>query len=143
MSSETLVKRIRDLAGEKDISFAQLERTLDFSNGSIARWDKSSPSVDKIDKVAKYFNVSLDYLLCKTNIRGCYDLSAYLTDKEEKDVAKTMRKLKQQLMSEQCLMFDGEVLDEETAQLLLEAIEQQERTVKVINRKYTRKDYRK
>lgn len=143
MSSETLVKRIRDLAGEKDISFAQLERTLDFSNGSIARWDKSSPSVDKIDKVAKYFNVSLDYLLCKTNIRGCYDLSAYLTDKEEKDVAKTMRKLKQQLMSEQGLMFDGEVLDEETAQLLLEAIEQQERTVKVINRKYTRKDYRK
>lgn len=40
-------------------------------------------------------------------------------------------------------MFDGEILDEETAQLLLEAIEQQERMVKVINRKYTRKDYRK
>ena len=85
----------------------------------------------------------MDYLLCKTDHRGYYDPSMYLTDKEEKDVAKTMRKLKQQLMSEQGLMFDGEVLDEETAQLLLEAIEQQERTVKVINRKYTRKDYRK
>lgn len=143
MSAETLVKRIKDLAYEKDISFAQLERSLDFSNGSIARWDKSSPSVDKVDKVAKYFNVALDYLLCKTDRRGYYDPNIYLTDKEEKDVAKTMRKLKQQLMSEQGLMFDGEVLDEETAQLLLEAIEQQERTVKVINRKYTRKDYRK
>ncbi len=58
-------------------------------------------------------------------------------------MAKRFGKIKEQLMSEQGLMFDGEILDEETAQLLLEAIEQQERMVKVINRKYTRKDYRK
>lgn len=139
----SIVQRMRDLADEKGASLAQIERALDFGNGTLARWDKSSPSVDKVDKVAKYFNVSLDYLLGKTDRKECYDPNLYLTDKEEKDVAKTMRKLKQQLMSEQGLMFDGEVLDEETAQLLLEAIEQQERTVKVINRKYTRKDYRK
>ena len=139
----SIVQRMRDLADEKGTSLAQVERALDFGNGTLARWDKTSPSVDKVDRVAKHFNVSLDYLLGKTDRKECYDPNMYLTDKEEKDVAKTMRKLKQQLMSEQGLMFDGEVLDEETAQLLLEAIEQQERTVKVINRKYTRKDYRK
>lgn len=139
----SIVQRMRDLADEKGTSLAQVERALDFGNGTLARWDKSSPAVDKVDSVAKHFNVSLDYLLGKTDRKECYDPNLYLTDKEEKDVAKTMRKLKQQLMSEQGLMFDGEVLDEETAQLLLEAIEQQERTVKVINRKYTRKDYRK
>lgn len=63
MENESMVRKIKDLAYEKDISLALLERTLNFSNGSIARWDKSSPSVDKVDKVAKYFNVSLDYLL--------------------------------------------------------------------------------
>lgn len=143
MSTKTLSNRIKDLVVEKGMSLAQLERVLDFSNGSIARWDKSSPSVDKVDKVAKYFNVSLDYLLCKTDRKGCYNPDLNLTDKEEKDVAKRMGKIKEQLISEQGLMFDGEILDEETAQLLLEAIEQQERMVKVINRKYTRKDYRK
>lgn len=143
MSTKTLSNRIKDLVVEKGMSLAQLERVLDFSNGSIARWDKSSPSVDKVDKVAKYFNVSLDYLLCKTDHKGCYNPDFNLTDKEEKDVAKRMGKIKEQLISEQGLMFDGEILDEETAQLLLEAIEQQERMVKVINRKYTRKDYRK
>ncbi len=143
MAVKTLSNRIKDLATEKGLSIAELERKLDFSNGSIARWDKSNPSVDKVDKVAKYFNVSLDYLLCKTDRRGHYDPDFELADKEEKDVAKRMEKIKRQLMSEQGLMFDGEILDEETAQLLLEAIEQQERMVKVINRKYTRKDYRK
>ena len=137
------VKRIKDLAQEKGSSLAQIERALDFGNGTIARWDKSSPAVEKIDNVAKYFNVSLDYLLCKTDSRGCYDPNLNLTDREEKDVAKRMRKIKDQLITEQGLMFDGEILDDETAQLLLEAIEQQEKMVKVINRKYTRKDYRK
>ena len=140
----SIVKRIKDIAYEKDVSVAQLERDLNFGNGTLSRWDKSSPSVEKFDKVAKYLNVSLDYLLGNTNIRTPYAADPHqLTESEEKDLAKTMRKIKKQLIDEQGLMFDGEILDEETAQLLLEAIEQQERIVKVINRKYTRKDYRK
>lgn len=136
-----IVDRIKQLAYEKGLTIAELERILGFSNNIISKWDTSVPRSDKLAKLADYFNVSTDYLLGRSNLRMQADNT--LTDKEEKDVAKTMRKLKQQLMSEQGLMFDGEVLDEETAQLLLEAIEQQERTVKVINRKYTRKDYRK
>lgn len=136
-----IVDRIKQLAYEKGLTIAELERILGFSNNIISKWDTSVPRSDKLAKLADYFNVSTDYLLGRSNLRAQVDNT--LTDKEEKDVAKTMRKLKQQLMSEQGLMFDGEVLDEETAQLLLEAIEQQERTVKVINRKYTRKDYRK
>lgn len=136
-----LVERIKQLAIEKGISLAQLEKKLGFGNGSINKWTKSTPSGDKLLSVADYFNVSTDYLLGRSNSRQ--PIQSELTDKEEKDVAKTMRKLREQLISEQGLMFDGEVLDKETAQLLLEAIEQQERTVKIINRKYTRKDYRK
>lgn len=141
----SVVKKIKDLAYEKGINIAALEREIGLANGAIYKWDKSSPTMDKLKKVADYFNVSLDYFLDKMNQEGSSSLYATstLTDKEEKDVAKTMRKLREQLMSEQGLMFDGEVLDKETAQLLLEAIEQQERIVKFINRKYTRKDYRK
>lgn len=60
-------ERLKYLMKENNVTFAQLERTLGFSNGSMARWEKSSPSVEKVQKVADYFNVSVDYLLGRTD----------------------------------------------------------------------------
>ena len=51
---------IKDLAVKKKISVAERERTLGFGNGSISKWNKQSPSVDKLNKVADYFDVSVD-----------------------------------------------------------------------------------
>ena len=45
------------------ITISQLEKELGFSNGSISKWEKVSPSVDKVQKIAKYFGVTTDYLL--------------------------------------------------------------------------------
>ncbi|ENM1174606.1 helix-turn-helix transcriptional regulator [Listeria monocytogenes] len=59
----TIVKRIKKLSNSKKITIAELERQLKIPNGTIRRWDKSTPGVDKIQKVADYFNVSVDYLL--------------------------------------------------------------------------------
>lgn len=59
----TLRDRIRELANKKGMSLPVLEATLGFGNGTIVRWDKSSPTVEKLQKVADYFNVSVDYLL--------------------------------------------------------------------------------
>lgn len=59
----TLRDRIRDLANAKGMSLPVLEATLGFGNGTIVRWDKSSPTAEKLQKVADYFNVSTDYLL--------------------------------------------------------------------------------
>lgn len=59
----TLRDRIRDLANAKGMSLPILEATLGFGNGTIVRWDKSSPTAEKLQKVADYFNVSTDYLL--------------------------------------------------------------------------------
>lgn len=59
----TSYNRIKELADAKNISLAQVERDLDFSNGIISTWKNRSASADKILKVAKYFNVSTDYLL--------------------------------------------------------------------------------
>ncbi|MBS7578327.1 MULTISPECIES: helix-turn-helix transcriptional regulator [unclassified Enterococcus] len=44
-------------------SIAELERKLDISNGTINKWDKSQPTLIPLNKVADYFNVSVDYLL--------------------------------------------------------------------------------
>lgn len=55
--------RIKQLCEERHISVAELERTLGFSNGSLYKWTKTSPSAEKLKTVADYFNVTVDYLL--------------------------------------------------------------------------------
>ena len=58
-----IYERIRKLCKEKGISIYRLEKDLGFSSCSICKWKSSGPSVDKIQKVADYFQVSVDYLL--------------------------------------------------------------------------------
>lgn len=66
-----LYMRIKELCKKTDITIAELERTLGFGNSSIKKWENtSSPSVDKIDKIAEYFNVSIDYLLGRSDIES-------------------------------------------------------------------------
>lgn len=58
-----VLQRIKDLANERNISLAELERQTGLSSGSITKWGKSSPSSDKLEKIADYFNVTTDYIL--------------------------------------------------------------------------------
>lgn len=116
----------------------QLSEKTGITAATISRYctDKMGASGENIKIIAKILNVSTDYLLGN-------ETSNELTEKDEKDIAKTMQKLKDQLANDKGLMFDGDVLDEETAKLLLDAIEQQEKLVKTINKKYTPKKYKK
>lgn len=58
-----LVNKLKVLAKERNLSFSALERELGFGNGTIQKWDTSSPSCDKILKLANFLNVSIDSLL--------------------------------------------------------------------------------
>lgn len=65
----SIVENIRWLCKQQNISIPKLEKELGFGNGAIYNWDKSSPSVDKLQKVADYFQVSTDYLLGRDEIQ--------------------------------------------------------------------------
>lgn len=55
--------KISQLTLERGISIAYLEKTLGLGNATIRGWKESSPSVEKLKKVADYFNVSIEYFL--------------------------------------------------------------------------------
>lgn len=63
-----MVKRIRELCNEKGISLSALGKELGLGKNAIARWDTNKPSIEKVEKVADYFDVSVDYLLGRTDI---------------------------------------------------------------------------
>lgn len=58
-----LATKIKALCVGRGTTFAELERTLRLGNGTIARWNTSTPGVDKVKRVADYFSVSVDSLL--------------------------------------------------------------------------------
>ena len=73
-----LVERIKSLCNARGISIPKLEDRLNFGAGTISKWNKSSPSIDKIRKIAEYFQVSIDYLL------GIENLSYYTNSETAK-----------------------------------------------------------
>lgn len=59
----TLKERIKQLCKNNGISMNQLEKELGFAVGYISKLDKSTPNSKYIQRIADYFNVSVDYLM--------------------------------------------------------------------------------
>ena len=61
--------RIKFLMEEDNINNASLEKYCGLSNGLVGKWEqgKAKPSVCAIVKIAKFFNVSTDYILEQTD----------------------------------------------------------------------------
>lgn len=64
-----MVSLIRELCKEHNINVRMLEEELGFGNGTIRRWDERTPSFDKVAKVAKRFNVTVEWLQGKANAK--------------------------------------------------------------------------
>ena len=59
----TIYERIKELCKERKISVNKLEENLNIAKGSLCRIDVNKPSADKINKLAKFFGVSAEYLV--------------------------------------------------------------------------------
>ncbi len=59
----SVLEKIQNLCKENDITISQLEKELQFGRGTLYKWANSSPTSDKLLKVAQYFSISVDYLL--------------------------------------------------------------------------------
>lgn len=140
----TFSESLKSLRLKNNMTQKELAIKINASKSKVGMWEsgKRDPSSDDLILLSKIFDVTVDYLLGNFDKKDV-ETTDILTEKDEKDIAKTMQKLKEQLANDKGLMFDGDVLDEETAKLLLDAIEQQEKLVKTINKKYTPNKYKK
>lgn len=62
MNNEVLLSNIRDLCKKNNITVTYLEKLMGMGAGTISRWNKASPSFDKIMSIAEYFKISIDKL---------------------------------------------------------------------------------
>lgn len=136
----TTLERIKSLASEYGWSLQDLAKKAGIGINSIYRWDDKVPSTKSLTKVAKVLDVSVDYLLGKTNEKHYYDLN----DKEKKDIAIEAEKLMSGIENGENLNFYGEPATQEQKDRLLIAIKTaMEMNKKEAKKKFTRKDYRK
>lgn len=60
-----ILEKILALCDEKGISLARLEKECGLGNATIRGWDKSSPKVENLQKVADYFEKQLEFFTNK------------------------------------------------------------------------------
>lgn len=60
-----MYQKIKNLCEEKGISIYSLEKELGLSTGSVIKWHKSVPRIETLQKLSKYFDVSIEYFLDK------------------------------------------------------------------------------
>lgn len=140
----TLKDRVKMLAQERGISLPALESELGFGNSTIVKWDKSTPNADKLNAVAKYFDVTMDYLL--NGDVGIESKVPELTARDERDIAKDLDNIMRKLSSGEDgpAAYDGQELDPEASELFRDELEIALRRLKLINKeKYTPKKYKK
>ncbi len=57
-----MYEKIKELCKLKNISVNKLEQELGFAKGSLCRIDVNKPSIDRLQKIAAFFGVSVEYL---------------------------------------------------------------------------------
>lgn len=143
-NNTALKDRIVELARKKGISLPALESELGFGNSTIVKWDKSTPNAEKLNAVAQYFGVTMDYLLNGSHDSlSSKDKDLILKPKDEKEIQNIISAT-EQLLKQEGLMFDGDPASPEAIDSILSAMQIGMEMAKKKNKeKYTPKKYKK
>ena len=113
-----------------------LMNDLHLSSSTVSNWctGLKLPRMDKVQMLADYFKINKSDLIEEKP----------LTSRDQKDIEKILSQTKEQLMSQEGLMFDGYPASPEAIESILSAMEIGMEMAKKKNKeKYTPKKYRK
>ena len=130
--------KLRDSKGVKD---SDVVKATGITKSTFSDWKsgRSKPKNDKLQKIADYFGVTIDYLM--TGIQDKKE-SPVLTARDERDIAKDLNRIMEKLSAgeEGPASYDGEELDPEAAELFRDELNLALRRLKIVNKeKYGRK----
>lgn len=141
MNNSILPKRLKKLREKSGYLQKFVADKLGIKSNTLSGYENGtrSPDPDMLIALAKLYNVTTDYLLGKSD-------NPSLTEKDERDIAKRMEKIKMDLIEGNAdgegLSFKGEPMSEEAMESLLESLEILERQTTLINKKFIPKKHR-
>mgnify|MGYP000183460932 FL=1 len=111
---------------------------------ALSNWKsgRSTPTTKTLQKIADYFGVTIDYLMTGKDESGKKEVT--LTHRDERDIEKILNQTRDQLLSQEGLMFDGQPATPEAIDSILSAMQVGMELAKKKNKeKYTPKKYKK
>jgi len=152
----TLGSRIKEYRRKRGFTQSQMADKLNMTEANFSSYerDKSIPPSEKLFQIASILNVSTDYLLGRTekseNLASGSEVIAEasepyytLTEKDNRDVAKRLQAMMDELESDSALAFMGEPMDEEDRELMRISLDNALRMSKqMAKKKFTPKKYR-
>lgn len=72
MSNSTFQQRFEELCKEKGVTHYKVSQDCFFDKSNISRWLSKGylPTLEILDMITKYFNVSIDYILGRSDYRN-------------------------------------------------------------------------
>lgn len=134
------------LLKEYGVTAYRVAKETGISTATLTQWKNgtSTPKQDKLQAIADYFGVTLDYLA--SGKETSEKKESPLTKRDERDIAKDLDNIMQKLKSGKNgpASYKGEELDPEAAELFRDELEIALRRLKIVNKeKYTPRKYKK
>ena len=129
-----LRERVKELCKKNGTSMNQVEIDLSFGKGYLSKLGESTPNAKKIQKIADYFGVTVDYLLTGNNEPK--EKAPELTARDERDIAKDLDRIMGEIQKgdDGPLYYNGVEIDNASLSLLQNAIEYALRETKKENK---------
>ena len=107
-------ERIKELANKQGLSINALEEKLGYSRNTLYSLKKQKASTERMQEIADYLNVSLDYLLGRTDNPAIADKEQFFFEGKEVDVEE---------LASTAMRFNGKPLTEEDKKAIQNIIE--------------------
>ena len=126
-----LYENVKEAARLKGYSINRLEKELGFARSYISKFKTITPSADKLQKIADFLEVSVEYLMT-----GEQPKSQQLTSRDIKDITKDVESIMQKLSDKENgpASYDGQDLSPESTDLFKEELEIALKRLKIINK---------
>ena len=122
--------RLKQLRERKRLSQIELANILEVSNGSISKWERNErqPDYETLEKIADFFNTSIDYLLGRSETKDNNNVDfSFSTPQEALSFI-----LKQDMVAD----FGGYDLENMSDDEIMEMAEDIADMLKIISRKH-------
>jgi transcriptional regulator with XRE-family HTH domain len=146
---ELLGDRLRQQRKQRKLTQENVAQRIGVARTTYAMYEQNSrePDNETLQKLADFFEVSIDYLLGRTNDPTPPDpkpnVLPSLSPRDERDIGRDLERIMNNLESEESLAFHGEPLDEEGKELLRISLENSMRLTKQIaKQKFTPKKFK-
>lgn len=124
------------------ISTYKISKDTGIAQSVFSSWKRgiSTPKQDKLQIIADYFGVTIEYLM--TGKEESKKKETKLTPKDERDIEKKLSETLDQIVNGDGLMFNGEIMDERTRQLLEISLRNTMESAKIAAKKFTPNKYK-